>query len=92
LDIVLKLLDDKSPAEIGETSELNNFTKEEERVFNRQHRHVSCWFRKEGVLALGPERRQGSGYVVRKDEVVELSSPFTNDNFLKALNRVFDEW
>jgi DNA-binding GntR family transcriptional regulator len=92
LDIVLKLLNDKSPAEPGATSELNNFTKEEERVFYRQHRHVCCWFEKEGVLALGPERRQGSGYVVRKDEVVELSSPFTNENFLEALNRIYDEW
>jgi hypothetical protein len=68
------------------------YSKEEERAFRRLHRGVSIHSPEREIIRIGILRRQGSGYVVRKEDVVQLSLPCTNEEFLTALNRAFTEF
>ena len=89
LEAILKLLNDEPPSRAGETPELKAFSKDERRIFYRQHSSVSVSL-KENVLLVGPYRRQGSGFVTRKDEIVNISLPSTNEEFLSVLNQAFE--
>jgi hypothetical protein len=82
LEIILNHLND----EPSDKPELNIFSKEEEKTFRRDHRGISVNFSGQGIITVGPLRRQGSGYVVRKEDVIQLARPCTNEKFLAALD------
>jgi hypothetical protein len=91
LEIILKCLNGEILPH-GETAELTTYSKEQERVFRRLHEAVSVHSPKKDEISIGKLRRQGSGYVVRKEDVVPLSIPCANEEFLTALNRAFTEF
>ena len=69
----------------------SGFSKEEDRTFNSLHRSASISLSEKAAICLGPFRRRGSGYVVHKDEVVQLSASCTNEEFLAVLKDIFDQ-
>ena len=65
------------------------YSKEEERAFRRLHQSVAVFSAEKEIIGIGVLRRQGSGYVVRKEDVIQLSLPSTNGEFLTAFNQAF---
>ena len=85
LERILGLLQDVSRPANGEKSERSSFSKEEDRAFNALHRGIGVDLSDDGSITVGPLRRKGSGYVVRKEETVRLSPRRTNEELLTAL-------
>jgi hypothetical protein len=83
LEIILNHLND----EPSDEPELNTFSKEEDKTFRRDHRGVSVDFSGQDIITAGPLRRKGSGYVVRKEDVIQLARPCTDEEFIAALDQ-----
>ena len=89
LEIISKCLWGEPPPNSGEKPEMATYSKEEERAFRRLHQSVAIFSAEKEIIGIGVLRRQGGGYVVRKEDVIQLSLPSTNEEFLTALNRAF---
>jgi hypothetical protein len=89
LGIISKCLWGEPPSQSEEKPEMATYSKEEERAFRRLHQSVAIFSAERETIGIGVLRRQGSGYVVRKEDVIRLSLPSTNEQFLTALNQAF---
>ena len=92
LEIISECLWGKPPPKSDEKPESATYSKDEERVFRRLHQSVAIFPTGKESINVGVLRRQGSGYVVRKEDVVQISLPCTNQEFLTALNRALTEF
>lgn len=91
LEIISKCLNGKIVPH-GEKAEITIYSKEQERTFRRLHEAVSIHSLKKEEIRIGKLRRRGSGYVFHKEDVVSLSIPCSNEEFLSVLNRALTEF
>ena len=87
VEVVLQSLAENPERSTDAKPELETFSKDEERVFFRDHRGVYVEVVADCAMRLGPLRKRGSGFVVPREEVLELSLPVTNEVFRGALGR-----
>jgi len=89
LEILLSHLKNEHGAD-PQQSEFAAFSTEQMNAFYRRHHHVFVDLTEEGVISTGPLRRQGSGFVAPKNEVIAICPPVTIEKLSDALRRAFD--
>lgn len=92
LELVLNLLEEEASSKPAEKSERSCFSKEEDRAFNSLHQGISILLSEDRSFRIGRLRRQGSGYVVLKEDVLQLTPPYTNEEFHTTLHRAVTEF
>lgn len=90
VDIILKYIKEEPETRKGDKPELTTMSKEERAAFYRNHLGISIHLVANTKIMIGPLRRRGSGFVVPRDKIIELSLPCTNGTFLDALVRAYD--